>query len=95
MKIDKKTLDDIADLAKIKLSNQEKENFSRELSEVVAFVEKLNQVNDKTTEEKKYLSLDEVCRQDKIREDDDKKSKEIALRQAQKKSGLVIVPKIR
>ena len=44
-KIDKKQVEHIAELARIKLSDKEKEKFSKELSQILDYFEKLKEVN--------------------------------------------------
>ena len=44
-KIDKKQVEHIAELARIKLSDNEKEKFSKELSQILDYFEKLKEVN--------------------------------------------------
>lgn len=43
--ISKKQVEHIAHLARLKLSEKEKEKFSKELSQILDFVEKLNEVD--------------------------------------------------
>lgn len=45
MKITKKEVEKIADLAKLALSDEEKEKFTRQLGEILAYMEKLNRVD--------------------------------------------------
>ena len=44
-KIDKKQVEHIAELSRIKLSDKEKEKFSKELSQILDYFEKLKEVN--------------------------------------------------
>ncbi len=94
MKIDKKTLSYLADLAKLKLSDKETAKFSEQLSEIVSFVEKLKEVKSEVKIKKEYLSLDEISR------DDDcvlwpSDEKDLALNKRKNSSGLIKAPKIR
>ncbi|HDL19538.1 MAG TPA: Asp-tRNA(Asn)/Glu-tRNA(Gln) amidotransferase subunit GatC [Bacteroidetes bacterium] len=45
MKITKKEVKKIADLAKLALTDEEKEKFTRQLGEILAYMEILNRVN--------------------------------------------------
>ena len=45
MKIDKKTIEYIANLSRIELSDQEKEVFIHQLSDILSYIEKLNKLN--------------------------------------------------
>lgn len=45
MKLEKEKVEHIAKLARIEISNNEKEKYSKELTSILEFVEKLNEVN--------------------------------------------------
>lgn len=94
MKIDKKTLVYLADLAKLKLKNEEIDKFSHQLSDIVLFVEKLKEIKPKLNEKQKYLSLNETSRDDEVSPWPEAE-KSLALKGKDKKTALVKAPKIR
>ncbi|HHT9108917.1 MAG TPA: Asp-tRNA(Asn)/Glu-tRNA(Gln) amidotransferase subunit GatC [Candidatus Wunengus sp. YC63] len=67
MKIDKKTIEYIANLSRIELSNQEKETFVHQLSDILAYIEKLNQLNTQDIKPMAYsINTTNVLRDDKL-----------------------------
>lgn len=94
MKIDKELVIKLADLANLELKEAEISKFSKQLSEIVSFVAKLNSVKNELKIEKKYASLEEVCRDDKV-DVCSREEQEIALSQSRRQSGLIKAPKIR
>lgn len=50
MKLEKEKVEHIAKLARIELSDKEKEKYSKELTSILEFVEKLNEVDTKDVE---------------------------------------------
>jgi len=67
MKIDKKTIEYIANLSRIELSNQEKETFVHQLSDILAYIEKLNQLNTQDIKPMAYsINTTNVLREDKL-----------------------------
>lgn len=67
MKIDKKTIEYIANLSRIELSNQEKETFVHQLSDILAYIEKLNQLNTQDVKPMAYsANTTNVLRDDKL-----------------------------
>lgn len=67
MKIDKKTIEYIANLSRIELSNQEKETFVHQLSDILAYIEKLNQLNTQDVKPMAYsMNTTNVLRDDKL-----------------------------
>ncbi len=94
MKIDKELLINLADLAKLKLSDKELDMFSEQLTEIVSFVEKLKEIKTDVEIKQEYLCLDDISRLDEqISWSEDEK--EIALGQKNKKTSLIKAPKIR
>lgn len=65
MAIDDKTVDKIAELAKLSFSPEEKERLKSDLTRILAFVDKLNEVNTDGVEPLIYMNEAE----DKLRED--------------------------
>lgn len=67
MKIDKETVDKIAHLARLELTETEKERSIEELSEILSFMEKLNQLD--TTGVKPLIYMNDavnVLRKDEV-----------------------------
>ena len=68
MKITKGEIEHIAVLARLSLSEEEKELFGSQLSSVLDYMEKLNELDTKDTEPTSHvLSLSNVMRNDTLR----------------------------
>ncbi len=59
MKIDKETVDKIAHLARLEFDNEAKQQMIKDMNNMLAFVDKLNEVDTSNTEPLIYMS-DEV-----------------------------------
>ncbi len=59
MKIDTETVDKIAHLARLEFENEEKEQISKDLNNMLGFIEKLNELDTNHVEPLVYMS-DEV-----------------------------------
>ena len=59
MKIDTETVDKIAHLARLEFENEEKEQISKDLNNMLGFIEKLNELDTNHVEPLIYMS-DEV-----------------------------------
>jgi len=92
--ISKKQVEHIAKLARIELTDQEKEKFTKELSSILDYVEQLNKVDTKNTESIKQITgLKDVMREDEAKKRE--KTKDKLLKQAPKrKEEYFKVPKI-
>lgn len=95
-KISAEEVNQIAKLARIELNEKEKAKFSRELSEIFTFVEKLNKVNSKNIPMTSQVTgLENVYRKDEATEitqpeQDKKKNREVMLKNAPgQKSGYI------
>ena len=66
MKIDTETVDKIAHLARLEFENEAKEQIIKDMNNMLAFVDKLNEIDTSTIEPLIYMS-DEV---NVLREDD-------------------------
>ncbi|MBM4065454.1 MAG: Asp-tRNA(Asn)/Glu-tRNA(Gln) amidotransferase subunit GatC [Planctomycetes bacterium] len=67
MKIEKKDIEYIANLSRIELSNQEKETFIHQLSDILAYIDKLNQLNTQDIKPMAYsINTTNVLRDDKL-----------------------------
>lgn len=57
----------VANLARIRLTESEKERFSRDLADILAYMEKLNQLDTKATQPTSHvLPLQNVFREDEV-----------------------------
>jgi len=93
MKIDKATIDKLADLAKLEFDDKSKDEIIKDLNKILTFVDKLNEMNTDDVEPLTYMS-DEV---NVMREDDviQRITQKEALKNAPKKdSDYFIVPKV-
>ncbi len=92
--ISKKQVEHIAKLARIELTNQEKEKFTKELSSILDYVEQLNKVDTKDIESIKQITgLKDVMRKDEAKKRE--KTKDKLLKNVPiKKDDYIKVPKI-
>ncbi len=68
MKLDKQTTQKLADLAKLEFSDHELEEIQKDLQQMIAFVEKLNEVDTKGIEPLTHVSGEENSwREDNIK----------------------------
>jgi aspartyl-tRNA(Asn)/glutamyl-tRNA(Gln) amidotransferase subunit C len=93
MKVDSKLISDLAKLAKLRFDEKSSLSMQKDFKKILAFVDKLSEINTKNVEPLKYLSEE----QDVLR--DDKKienlSQEDALKNVPKKdSDYILVPKV-
>ena len=93
MDIDKKLVKKIAILSRIKIEENEVEKFSNELSKIINWVEKLNEVDTKNiTPITNPSDIKIPFRKDKI--NDGKIEDKILKNAPEKKAGYFIVPKV-
>ena len=72
MKLEKKDIDHIADLARLELSESEKEKFQTQLSDVLCYIEQLQEVDTIGVEATAQVTgLSNVYREDEVEEWDD------------------------
>lgn len=93
MKIDKDTLEKIAHLARLNFDEKEEESMVESMSEILTWVEKLNELNTDGVEPLTHMASEvNSLREDKLR---DHLSHEDALKNAPKKdSDYIRVPKV-
>ena len=93
MKIDNKTIDKLAELTKLEFANEAKEEMINDLSRIVAFVEKLNEIDTSNIEPLIYMNDEvNVLREDEIKQNTIQSE---ALKNAPKKdSDYFKVPKV-
>lgn len=93
MKIDDKTLDKIAELAKLEIANDEREKLKSDMSAILDWVEKLNELDTENTE-----AITQMTKEiNKLRPDNESHniSNEDALSNAAESSdGFFVVPKV-
>ncbi len=92
--ISKKQVEHIAKLARIELTDQEKEKFTKELSSILDYVEQLNKVDTKNIERIAQITeLKDVMRKDEVKKRE--KTRDKLLKQAPKrKDSYYKVPKV-
>ena len=93
MEIDKKLVKKIASLSKIKIKDDQVDKFSNELSKIITWIDKLNEVKtDNVTPVTNPSDIKIPIRDDKV---NDGKIKEKILKNApETKGGYFIVPKV-
>lgn len=94
MGIKKDTISYVANLARIKLTPEEEELFTRQLNDILMYMEKLKQLNTGGIEPMSHaVTLGNVFRDDKIK---DSLPRDKALKNApEKENGFFRVPKIK
>ena len=100
-RISKDEVEKIAKLARIHISESEKEKYSKELSNILGYVEKLDEMNtDKVAETSQTTGLVNVCREDKatlewkVDEDVARNTKKLLADTPEKKDNYIKVKKI-
>ena len=93
MDIDKKLVKKIATLSRIKIEEKEVERFSKELSKIITWVEKLNEVDtNNVTPVANPSDIKIPFRKDEI--NDGKIEDKILKNAPEKKAGYFVVPKV-
>jgi len=93
MNIDSKTVDKLAELAKLEFDDASKEEIIKDLNRIVSFVEKLNELDTSSIEPLVYLTEDtNVMRDDVVKQEITQAE---ALKNAPKRdSDYIKVPKV-
>ena len=93
MKIDSKTVDKLAELAKLEFDEASKKEIINDLNRIVSFVEKLNELDTSNVEPLVYLTEDtNVMRADEVKQEI---TQQEALKNAPKRdSDYIKVPKV-
>lgn len=95
MKINKKDLVYLADLARLKLSDDEINKFKGQLSDILSFIDRLNELKlDDSHVLKEVEDLKNVWRKDEAI-NWDRKERELALNQGNLEAGLIVTPQVR
>jgi aspartyl-tRNA(Asn)/glutamyl-tRNA(Gln) amidotransferase subunit C len=67
MKIDRQTIEKVSKLARLELTEPEKDEFSKQLSDIITYVEKINELNTADVKTADHVvDLGNVFRQDKV-----------------------------
>lgn len=93
MQIDSKTVDKLAELAKLEFDENSKQEIIKDLNRIVSFVEKLNELDTSNIEPLVYLTEDtNIMREDEVKQ---VISQQEALKNAPKKdSDYIKLPKV-
>lgn len=92
MKLSKQQVEHVAKLARLGLTEKEKEKFRKELSAILSFVEKLNEVNTEGVEPTAHIAgLQNVMRQDEARSTNQEVRENIMRLVPERKNGYVKV----
>ena len=93
MSIDKDTVKHISKLSRISLDEKKIENLSKDLSSIMKFIEKLNELNtDKTTPLTSIINASLKSREDEVK--DGKIRDQILKNSPEKNEGFFVVPKV-
>ena len=93
MKITKKDIDHVAQLARLRFPEAEKERFANQLNDILLYIDKLNQLNTEDVPPTPHvLPLDNVFREDKAK--DSFGSEEILDNAPERAQNFFKVPKI-
>lgn len=93
--ISKEKIEHVAKLARIELTEKEKEKFFKELSSVLDYVEQLNKVNtDKVESIAQITGLENVVRDDEAVNNEQRTVNKILKNAPSKKDNYIKVPKI-
>ena len=93
MSIDKDTVKHISKLARISLNEKKIDNLSKDLSSIMKFIEKLNELNtDKTTPLTSIINASLKSREDEVK--DGKIRDQILKNSPEKNEEFFVVPKV-
>ena len=70
--LNKETVEKIADLARIEISEEKKEKMSQDLSEVLDYIDKLEEVDTSEVDFKAISPIKNRIRKDKVKDADEK-----------------------
>ncbi len=93
MKIDKDVITRVSKLARLELTEDEKTEFSRQLTDIISYVEKINELNTENVEPADHIAdLTNVFREDSVGKSMDTERIEEMTPEFDK--GFIVVPKI-
>jgi|TARA_B110000116_G_scaffold67745_1_gene58337 aspartyl-tRNA(Asn)/glutamyl-tRNA(Gln) amidotransferase subunit C len=93
LKLDTNTINKIAKLARIRLSDEEANEFLKDMNSILNWVDQLNEVNTDTTEPLTNISSSVLPKRDD-RAEDVNSSDEILKNSPDKLQGYFVVPKV-
>lgn len=92
MKIDEKTIEYVAALAKLSISEEEKENVAQDLSNILAYIETMKQLDTKQIEPMSHVfPVKNVFREDVVTNNEDRDN--LLANAPVSKDGCFVVPK--
>lgn len=92
MKITDETIEYVAALAKLKLSEVEKERAQKDLSDILGYIETMNELDTETKEPMSHVfPMKNVFREDVVTNGNDREN--ILMNAPKKKDGAFMVPK--
>ncbi len=93
MKIDKDVITRVSKLARLDLTEEEKTEFSRQLSDIISYVEKINELNTENVEPADHIAdITNVFREDRMKES--MGTEKIEKISPEFDRGFIVVPKI-
>ncbi len=93
MKITRETIEHVANLARLNLTEQEKETLTTEMADVISYVDKLNELDTSNVEPKSHvMPVNNVFREDKTEKSYDREK--ILANAPSKDDGCFKVPKV-
>ena len=95
MKLTKQEIEDVAKLARLNLTEEEKENYAEQLSAVLGYVELLNEVDTEGIEEtSQMIGLEDIVREDEVENCPEERRKKMIAPFPEEKDGLLKVHKV-
>lgn len=93
MQITKEQIEHVAKLARLNLTEAEKEKYANELGSIIEFVNKLNQLDTTDVQQTAHVvPINNVFREDKVEPSFDREK--ILMNASVQKDGCVLVPKV-
>ena len=93
MTIDRKTVDKISSLAKIKLNDKKSSELTNELSHILDWIDQLNKVDTESTPPLTGVIKSNLFQRDDL-VDEEKKQKEILANSPENTEGFFVVPRV-
>ena len=93
MKVTRETIEHVANLARLNLTEMEKESLTTEMADIISYVDKLNELDTSNIEPKSHvLPIKNVFREDKVYKSFDREK--ILANAPSKEDGCFKVPKV-
>ena len=93
MTIDRKTVDKISSLAKIKLNDKKSSELTNELSQILDWIDQLNKVDTESTPPLTGVIKSNLFQRDDL-VDEERKQKEILANSPENTEGFFVVPRV-